>query len=99
MQEESTPILYIGEEVREAQTAKLQSLRERRSAEAVERTLAELRRVAAIDPESLPVIPGQLSAANTMPAILDCVRAYCTVGEICEALRDVYGSYTEASWT
>jgi methylmalonyl-CoA mutase N-terminal domain/subunit len=34
-----------------------------------------------------------------MPAILDCVRAYCTVGEICEALRDVYGSYTEASWT
>ncbi len=97
--EEQTPILYIGEEVRELQTEKLQSLRARRSGQAVKQALAELRRVAAIDPESVAVAPDSLSAANTMPAILDCVRAYCTVGEICDALRDVYGSYTEASWT
>jgi methylmalonyl-CoA mutase N-terminal domain/subunit len=99
VEEEQTPILYIGEEVRESQSAKLRSLRARRSSEACQRALAELRRVAALDPEALPVTPGQLSEANTMPAILDCVRAYCTVGEICDALRDVYGSYTEASWT
>jgi len=30
-----------------------------------------------------------------MPYIIDAVRAYATVGEICEALREVYGTYTE----
>jgi methylmalonyl-CoA mutase N-terminal domain/subunit len=34
-----------------------------------------------------------------MPYIIDCVRAYATVGEICDALRDVYGTYEEASIT
>ena len=32
---------------------------------------------------------------NTMPYILDAVRAYATVGEICLALKDVFGSYRE----
>jgi methylmalonyl-CoA mutase N-terminal domain/subunit len=98
--EESQPeILYIGDEVRLAQTAKLKRLRERRSTEEVTRTLEALKRVAATDPDTLPPTPGRLSAANTMPAILDCVRAYATVGEISQALADVYGRYTEASWT
>ena len=35
--------------------------------------------------------------ANTMPAILDAVRAYATLGEICEAFRDVFGTYTETN--
>ena len=34
-----------------------------------------------------------------MPYIVDAVRAYATVGEICEALRTVYGAYTEVSVT
>ena len=34
-----------------------------------------------------------------MPFILDAVRAYATVGEICEALRAVYGTYVETSVT
>ena len=33
-----------------------------------------------------------------MPYILDAVRAYATVGEICDALKDVFGSYTETSF-
>jgi len=99
VEEQQQAILYIGDEIRLQQTEKLKRLRARRSNEEVQRRLAELRRVAALDPDKEPVVPGQLSSANTMPAILDCVRAYCTVGEICEALRDVYGSYTEASWT
>jgi methylmalonyl-CoA mutase N-terminal domain/subunit len=99
MEEQQQAILYIGEEIREQQTVKLKRLRARRSNDEVQRRLAELRRVAALDPDKETVTPGRLSAANTMPAILDCVRAYATVGEICEALRDVYGSYTEASWT
>ncbi|HWP43298.1 MAG TPA: methylmalonyl-CoA mutase family protein, partial [Blastocatellia bacterium] len=32
---------------------------------------------------------------NTMPAILDCVRAYATVGEMCDALRPIFGEYRE----
>jgi methylmalonyl-CoA mutase N-terminal domain/subunit len=35
---------------------------------------------------------------STMPYILDAVRAYATVGEICGALKDVFGSYTETSF-
>ena len=42
---------------------------------------------------------GNVSSANTMPYIVDAVRAYATVGEICEALRQVYGTYTEVSIT
>jgi methylmalonyl-CoA mutase, N-terminal domain len=34
---------------------------------------------------------------NTMPRILDAVRAYATLGEICDALRDVFGTYQETA--
>ncbi|HEV3150048.1 MAG TPA: methylmalonyl-CoA mutase family protein [Acidobacteriaceae bacterium] len=87
-------ILYIGEEARDQQTVKLKRLRARRSQEAVDRALKALRTAAAQDPATQP---GQLSSANTMPFILDCVRTYATVGEICAALRDVMGTYTEVS--
>jgi methylmalonyl-CoA mutase, N-terminal domain len=87
-------ILYIDETARDQQTAKLKRLRARRSQEMVERALKALRAAAAEDPTTRP---GQLSSANTMPCILDCVRAYATVGEICAALRSVMGTYTEVS--
>ena len=87
-------ILYIGDEARDQQTVKLKHLRARRSQEAVDRTLKALRAAAAEDPATQP---GQLSSANTMPFILDCVRAYATVGEICAAMREVMGTYTEVS--
>ena len=32
---------------------------------------------------------------NLMPPILDAVRAYATVGEMCDTLRDVWGEYEE----
>src|ERR1700753_3572731 len=84
-------ILYIGDEARDQQTAKLKHLRARRSQDAVDRALKALRGAAAEEPTTEP---GQLSSSNTMPFILDCVRAYATVGEICAALRDVMGTYT-----
>ncbi len=95
---EETPqqILYIDESVRESQTEKLKRLRARRSGADVSRTLSALRQAAAREPQAEK---GKISDANTMPYILDCVRAYATVGEICEALRDVYGTYEESSWT
>ncbi len=92
--EEQQHILYIGEEARQQQTAKLRSLRQRRSQAEVERTLEALRKAAAREPQTTH---GKLSDANTMPYILDCVRAYATVGEICAALRQVMGTYTEVS--
>ena len=42
---------------------------------------------------------GRMSDANTMPYIIDAVRAYATVGEIRNALREVYGTYEEVSVT
>jgi methylmalonyl-CoA mutase N-terminal domain/subunit len=34
---------------------------------------------------------------NTMPYLLDAVRAYATLGEICDSLRGVYGTYQETT--
>jgi methylmalonyl-CoA mutase N-terminal domain/subunit len=36
-------------------------------------------------------------AENTMPHILDAVRAYATLGEICGTLKQVFGTYTETT--
>jgi methylmalonyl-CoA mutase N-terminal domain/subunit len=92
--EKQPPILYIGESVREMQTAKLKRLRSARSNDAVERSLNALRRAAEQEPQANG---DGISSANTMPYLLDCVRAYATVGEIAEALEQVFGSYREVS--
>ena len=97
VEEESPTILYIDESVARQQTTKLKALRARRSNEQVQRCLDELKRAAAQEPP--PISNGNVSAANTMLYIIDAVRAYATVGEICEALQQVYGSYSEVSVT
>ena len=66
------------------QTAKLQNLRARRDGNRVQAALAGLRDCA-------------LSQENTMFYILGAVRAYATLGEICDALRGVFGTYQEQS--
>ena len=91
--DEAAPeILYIGESVREAQTIKLRKLRQQRSNDAVARSLLALSRAAEKDPS--PVKNG-ISPANTMPYLLDCVKAYATIGEISNALKRVMGTYEE----
>jgi methylmalonyl-CoA mutase N-terminal domain/subunit len=97
IEEESPNILYIDESVAQTQSAKLKALRERRSNADVRRCLDELKRAAAQEPNAGS--KDTISPANTMPYIVAAVRAYATVGEICEALREVYGTYTEASIT
>jgi len=97
IEEQSPHILYIGESVARAQSAKLKALRSRRSNEEVQRRLEALKKAAAQEPKAGS--NGAVSPANTMPYIIDAVRAYATVGEICEALRQVYGTYTEVSVT
>jgi methylmalonyl-CoA mutase, N-terminal domain len=97
IEEEPPQILYIDETVARQQTAKLKALRSRRSNDDVRRALDALKKAAANEPKA--GANGNVSPANTMPYIVDAVRAYATVGEICEALRQVYGTYTEVSVT
>jgi len=97
IEEESPHILYIDESVARQQSAKLKALRARRSGDDVRRCLDALKKAAAQEPTAGTA--GNISPANTMPYVVDAVRAYATVGEICEALRDVYGTYTEVSVT
>src|SRR6266498_1439978 len=89
--------LYIDESVARQQTAKLKLLRTRRSNEEVQRRLADLKTAASQEPRAES--GANISSSNTMPYIVDAVRAYATVGEICDALRQVYGTYTETSVT
>ena len=97
IEEPSPEILYIGDAVEKQQKAKLKKLRERRSNQEVQRRLDALKKAAAQEPKVKP--DGAVSDANTMPYIVEAVRAYATVGEICEALKEVYGTYEEASIT
>jgi methylmalonyl-CoA mutase N-terminal domain/subunit len=97
IEEDSPHILYIDESVARQQAAKLKALRARRSQEGVNRALDALKKAAAQEPRA--GTNGDISPSNTMPYIIDAVRAYATVGEICEALREVYGTYTEVSIT
>ena len=75
-------ILYISDDLADKQIAFIDEVKSRRDQGAVERTLDALKK-------------GAAGTENTMPLILDCVKAYCTVGEISDALRDVYGTYEE----
>jgi len=90
-------LLYIDESVARHQSAKLKALRERRSNDEVRRRLDALKKAAAQEP--VAPMDGNTSPVNTMPYLVDAVRAYATVGEICEALKQVYGTYTEVSIT
>ncbi len=96
VEEDSPHILYIGEEVARHQTAKLNALRARRSNDEVRRCLEALKKAAAQEPKAAE--NGQISPVNTMPFIIDAVKAYATVGEICDALREVYGTYEESAF-
>jgi len=80
--EETPDTLYISDELADQQIAFMNSVKDRRDDGGVARTLDALKR-------------GAAGSENTMPLILDCVKAYCTVGEISDALRDVFGSYEE----
>jgi methylmalonyl-CoA mutase N-terminal domain/subunit len=77
------PILYIDDAASHSQLARLAEVKARRDNARVERGLAALADAAR-------------GTANTMHPLLECVRAYATVGEMCNALRGVWGEYEEA---
>jgi methylmalonyl-CoA mutase N-terminal domain/subunit len=84
VQEREEPIetLYIDEAAGTMQLDKLARLRKTRDADRVRRALDRLRGAAR-------------TTENLMPPILDAVRAYATLGEMCDALREVWGEYEE----
>jgi methylmalonyl-CoA mutase N-terminal domain/subunit len=81
--DEVPPLLSIGQEVEESQRKRLEQVRHDRDAGAVAAALDALR-TAAADPEH-----------NVMPELLDAVRAYASVGEVIDALADVFGRWSE----
>ncbi len=81
-EEDPIEILQIEEDAASHQKAKLAKLREERSSEAVNRSLCALRKAAEGD-------------QNLMPLLLDAVKAYATVGEICDCLKSPFGIYQE----
>ena len=81
-EEKDVQTLYIGETASDQQLARLEQLRTARDNGEVTRTLDTLRHAA-------------LGTGNLMPLLIDAVRAYATVGEVCDALRDVWGEYEE----
>ncbi len=76
------PTLVVDEEAAAVQQRRLADVRRRRDAGRAADALSAL--VAAAE-----------GAENTMGPLLDCARAYVTVGEMCEALRRVWGEYEE----
>ena len=74
--------LYIDEATAERQVDRLRTQRRDRDGDRVARALDALRHAAA-------------GTDNLMPLVLDAVRAYATLGEMCDALRDVWGEYEE----
>jgi methylmalonyl-CoA mutase N-terminal domain/subunit len=83
-EEQPIELLQIDSSAEKKQIEKLREVKKSRSQADVDRTLDALRKAAA-------------GKENTMPYILDAVRAYATVGEMCLAFRDVFGGYTETS--
>ena len=80
--EPAMPILYIDETTAETQLARLEHLRATRDNDRVRHSLDALAETAR-------------GRGNTMYPLLECVRAYATVGEMCDALRNVWGEYEE----
>jgi len=78
-------LLKITEETERAQARAVREVRDRRDASRVPIVLERLQ-AACADPSD-----------NLMPHLIDCVNAYCTEGEIVDAMAQVYGRYTEAA--
>jgi methylmalonyl-CoA mutase N-terminal domain/subunit len=81
-EEKPLEILQIDETVAHRQAERLRKLRADRSQAEVDRRLAALRNAAK-------------GTENLMPFIFDAVKSYATLGEICDAMRDVFGTYEE----
>jgi len=79
-EEDSIPLLKIDDSIRDAQIQRLKRLKETRSSEQVVKCLEAIRQKAS-------------GGENIMPAVIDAVENYCTLGEIADELRHLFGEY------
>jgi methylmalonyl-CoA mutase N-terminal domain/subunit len=86
-EEKQLEILQIDETVAHRQAARLRKLRAERSQDAVHRSLDGLRKAA------------ETQTDNLMPLIYTAVKAYATLGEICDTMRITFGTYEETAIT
>ena len=77
-------LLKVNPEIEKQQVKKLTEVKDNRDNSKVKETLILLKQ-AAENPDK-----------NVMPFILDCVKSYATLGEICDQLRDVFGEYKDS---
>jgi len=85
-EEKPLEILQIDETVAHRQAERLHKLRAERSQAEVNRRLNALRDAAK-------------GKDNLMPFLYEAVKSYATLGEICDAMRDVFGTYEEVAIT
>jgi len=81
----AVPLLQIDESTAELQKERLTKLRSERDSSRVDQMLKAL-------------ADGAREGRNTMPLLIDCARAYCTLGEMCDALKPIYGIYNEPAF-
>ncbi|RYE24016.1 MAG: methylmalonyl-CoA mutase [Sphingobacteriales bacterium] len=79
-EKDTTPVFKIDDSIRVVQSEKLAKLRTRRDNFKADACLAEIKRIAETE-------------ENLMPAVIDAVESLCTLGEIADTLRDVWGEY------
>ena len=81
-EEEQPEILRVPDEVQERQVRRLRDIRRTRDNRRVSQALRDLKAAAR-------------SGENLMPRLLECARAYATLGEMCDTLREVFGEYRD----
>jgi methylmalonyl-CoA mutase N-terminal domain/subunit len=81
-QEKPSNLLRVDPSVRVSQVKRLQELKSKREAGRVEKTLTRLKE-------------GAEGSDNLMPLIVEAVKAYATLGEICDVLREVFGEHRQ----
>ncbi|TYB32212.1 MAG: methylmalonyl-CoA mutase [Candidatus Mcinerneyibacterium aminivorans] len=81
--EPESDILKVNPKLREVQIDRIEKVKKKRDSKKVEQKLAELKNAAE-------------GSDNLMPYIIDAVKEYATLGEICNTLRDVFGEYEES---
>ncbi|HLV36052.1 MAG TPA: methylmalonyl-CoA mutase family protein [Spirillospora sp.] len=79
------PLLEMDPQGYARQVARLEQLRAERDSERVEQTLNALRRACE-------------DGVNVMPFLIDAAKAYATLGEITQVMREVFGVYQEPAW-
>ncbi len=79
-EKDSIPIFRVDDSIRQVQTEKLQSLKRRRDPARIDSVLQELNDKAS-------------SGENIMPVVVTAVESLCTLGEIADTLREVFGEY------